>query len=95
MMKLEFSAYVQAFEDNNVTNRNKTRSIGSITLPVTPNKSCEYKFMSLNTGQLPYRRQFTILYITDNVIARMNELKKRDKQPLINNGTPSVEWRPG
>ena len=55
-MKVEFGAYVQAFEDNTVTNTNNTRSSGAIALSVTPNKNKQYKFMSLNTGRLIYRR---------------------------------------
>ena len=37
-MKLEYGQYVQAFQDNKITNTNETRSIGTIVLFVTPKK---------------------------------------------------------
>ena len=41
-MKLEYGQYVQAFQDNKITNSNGTRSIRAIALSVKPNKSGEY-----------------------------------------------------
>ena len=31
---------------------------------------------------------------TENIIARVHELSKRDKQPMTNDGTPSIKQRP-
>ena len=51
--------------------------------------------MNLNTGRIVHRRKFTPLPITDNVIRRVHELAIHDGQKLIDNGMPSIEWRPG
>ena len=94
-MKFEFGAYGQAFQNNSPTNTNTTRSVGAIALSMTPNKYGEYNFMSLNTGRIVDWRKVTPLPITDNVIRRVHELAKHDGQKLIDNGMPSIEWRPG
>ena len=94
-MKFEFGAYGQAFQSNKITNTNTTRAVGAIALSMTPNKNGEYKFMSLSTGRLIHRKQFKVLPITDDVIKRVHELGRRDKQKAIDKGEISVEWRPG
>ena len=88
-IKLEFGTYIQAFEDKNVTNTNRTVSIDTTALLVTLNKSCEYKFISLSTGRLLHRGP--VLPITDNVIARLHELAKTGKQPIIDDDIASIE----
>ena len=94
-MKLEFGSYVQAFEENEITNNTNTRAIGAIALSTTPNNSGEYRFMCLNTGRPISRRKYKVLPITNLVIKRINELAIKEKQPAIQGETPLIEWRPG
>ena len=61
---------------------------------MTPSATGTYEFMSLHTGQLLRRKQFTILPITPAVIAQVERLAIHKKQPLIVGGCPLLEWRP-
>ena len=73
-LKIEFGAYAQIFEDNNITNTPDTRSIGGVALASFPNENGKYPFMNLNTGRVLWRRRFTEIPITDLVIQRVHLL---------------------
>ena len=94
-LKIEFGAYAQVFEDNDVTNTADTRSIGGIALASFPKENGKYPFMNLNTGRLLWRRRFTKLLIADLVIQRVHQLATNDKQKTIVGGNTLVEQRPG
>jgi hypothetical protein len=82
-MRIEFGAYAQVFEDNDPTNTNKSRSVGSIALTATGNDSGDYYFMSLATGARISRHNWTELPITDTAIARVEAIAANKGQPLI------------
>ena len=62
--KLQFGEYVQVHEENTPTNSMQPRSTGAIALGSTYNIQSGYKFLSLNTGKLIYRRAFTVIPLT-------------------------------
>ena len=79
--KLEYGQYVQVHEENNPTNSMHPRATGAIALGSTYNLQTGYKFMSLNTGKLIHRRNFTIIPISQDVINRVNEFGMRQNRP--------------
>ena len=92
--KLEFGAYVQVFEDNLPSNTTKARTRGAIALYHTGNAAGDYFFMSLTTGTVIQRHQWTELPITDDAIARVHELAIEQNQPLLEGDSPRFEWSP-
>ena len=94
-MKIDFGAYAQVFEENQVTNNQDTRAIGCVALASYPNDNGKFPFLNLNTGRVIHRRQFTEIPITDLVINRVHQLAITDKQRNIVGGSPLIEWRPG
>ena len=61
----------------------QSRTLGAITLG--PDKSARggYHFMNLNTGRKIHRRTWTPLPMPDEVIVRVEQLGKKDKQPKL------------
>ena len=93
-MKVDFGAYVQVFEDNDPTNSTKSRRTGAIALNPTGNAQGDYHFMSLKTGRRLARRQWTVIPATIDVITAVEDIAKREGQPLIAGGCPIFEWKP-
>ena len=93
-LKLEFGSFVHAFEDNNPTNTNRSRLVEALVLSITTNQSGFYRFLSLCTGKIVCRKQYTVLPMTELVIRRVHELAELEGQPLIRNGCPDFEWGP-
>jgi len=93
-MKIDFGSYVQVFEDNDPTNTTKSRRTGAIVLNPTGNAQGDYHFMSLTTGRRLARRQWTLVPMTDAVIAAVEARAEAERQPLIAGGCPTFEWRP-
>ena len=70
-MRIELGAYAQVFEDNDPSNTSKARSLGAIALSPTGNAAGDYYFLSLASGKLITRHQWTELPITETAIARI------------------------
>jgi hypothetical protein len=51
--------------------------------------------MSLSTGRRLHCYQWTELPVPDYVIDRVEEMATKEKQPVMTNGHPIFEWRPG
>jgi hypothetical protein len=91
-LKITFGAYAQVYEST--TNTTKSRSIGVVALKPS-NERGGYYFMSLSTGRRLHCYQWTELPVPDYVIDRVEEMAAREKQPVMTNGHPIFEWRPG
>jgi hypothetical protein len=59
------------------------RTVGAIYLGPTGNIQGSYKFLNLRTGKRIPRRRWTSLPMPQEVIDRVNELGKADKQPEL------------
>jgi hypothetical protein len=94
-LKIEFGAYALVYEANDLTNTNKAKSTGAITLTQTGNAQGGYFFMSLTTGKRLSRQQWDELPMPDGVIATVEAMAEVQRQPIFDNGTPSFEWSPG
>ena len=66
--RLAFGDYAQTHEEHNPTNSMNERTIGAICLGPMENFQGGYKFMSLRTGKLIHRRNFTPILMTQEVI---------------------------
>ena len=82
-MSLKLGVYVQLFEGTK--NTQHSRSVGAVALN-SSNEKRGYYFMSLRTGRNIHGFIWTELPITEELIARVGELGKEDKQPLMENG---------
>jgi hypothetical protein len=91
-LKITFGAYAQVYEST--TNTTKSRSIGAVALKPS-NERGGYYSMSLSTGRRLHCYQWTELPVSDYVIDRVEEMVTKEKQPVMTNGHPIVEWRPG
>ena len=94
LLRLEFGAYVQVFDDTWPTNTPRSRSLGAIALGPTGNASGAYFFMSLATGARISRTQWTELPIPDTAIARVEALALHDGMPLLQASGLVVETSP-
>jgi hypothetical protein len=81
-LRIDIGAYAQVFESPNPTNTPISRSLGAIALEPTGNADGSYHFLSLATGALIPRNQWTECPITDATVARVAALAIRDGQPL-------------
>ena len=94
VLSLEFGTYVQVFEDNDPTNTPRARSLGAIALDPTGNAQGDYNFLSLASGSKLSRHHWTALPMTDTAIACVEALAIADDQPLIQERSFVIEWRP-
>lgn len=93
-IKIPFGSYAQVAVDKAITNTPRPRTLGCIVLdPIGINQ--KYRFMSLETGRKVSGRIARILPVTDEVISRVNEIGREQKQPVIQDGRLLFEWRPG
>jgi hypothetical protein len=51
--------------------------------------------MSLTTGRRISRQQWTDLPMPDGVIAAVEDMAAVERQPIMGNGGPVIEWIPG
>jgi hypothetical protein len=79
MCQLPFSAYTQVHDDLEVTNTMESRTTGAINLRPTGNIQGSHKFLSLNTGGIIIRRNWTELPVPSDVINRLNDLTRIKK----------------
>ena len=94
MTQLNFGDYVQAFVVRNKTNKNEERGVGAIALYPTDNGQGSWIFMSLLTGKCIHRYQWDIIPITEDIVARVEDLTLLEGQPIIATNF-TYEWREG
>ena len=94
-LKLEFGAYCQVSEDIEPTNTPNTRTTGAICLGPTEENDGKYLFMSLATGDVLTRGNFTELPLPNEAIATVEAMGRKQNQPRIRGDVPLFEWRPG
>lgn len=80
---LNFRDYVQTHVPATKTNTNESRTTGAITIYHPRNKQCSWYFMSLNTDKRIYRHTWDIIPIRNDVINRVNTIRKIDVQPIV------------
>jgi len=72
-----------------------TRETAAIALTPTGNDQGGYWFLSLVTGARLSRKQWDILPMPQNIIARVEQMALEQHQPLMVSGMPIFEWAPG
>ena len=83
IMKLNFGDYMHAHLSAETTNTNEPRTTGYIALYPANGAQDSWYFMSLVTGKRIHRYQWTVLLISKEVLARVNTIAIREKQPLV------------
>ncbi|GAX15524.1 hypothetical protein FisN_6Hu141 [Fistulifera solaris] len=91
-LKLEFGTYAQVYDAPKPSNTPRSRTHGAIALNSTGNAGGAYYFMSLASGELIVRHQWTVCRITEAVVNQVELLATQDKQPLIQKTGLIVEW---
>ena len=94
-LRLDLGEYVQVFEANLPTNTPATRTTGALALCIARNNPGAYNFMSLTTGRVITRRQWTQLPMPTEVIAHVNQMAQAESQPPMPHGEPIFELTPG
>jgi hypothetical protein len=94
-LRLDLGEYVQVFEANLPTNTPATRTTGALALCIARNNSGAYNFMSLATGRVITRRQWTRIPLPTEVIAHVNQMAQAERQPPMPHGEPIFELTPG
>ena len=89
---IDFGSYVVLY--TTTTNDMKRRSVPCIALNPTNNFG-GYNFMSLESGRKLHGYKWKELPMDDWVIARVEEIAKKEGQPKLVNKTPIFEWTPG
>ena len=69
------------YEPNSNTNDQEAGTVGAIVL--YPKNSKSWYFMSLETGKRIHRHGWTAQSISKEVLARVNYLGKKQKQPRV------------
>jgi hypothetical protein len=77
--KIGFGEYVQVHEDDQITNTLKERTLAAISLG---NLQGSYKFLSLTTGKVVKRRDWTHVPMTGRVIELLNSRAERENLNL-------------
>jgi hypothetical protein len=94
-MNIEFEAYAQVYEDINPTNTQKARTTGAIALTPTGNAQGGFYFLSLVTGRKLSRQQWDELPMPKGIIATVELMAQTENQPIVGDGAPLFEWKPG
>jgi len=80
------------FEAHSPLNTPRSRTHGAIALAATGKAGGAFYFLSLASGEVISRHQWTICPIQEEVIGRFEILAMKDKQPLIQSTGLVVEW---
>ena len=93
-LPLEIGSNVQLLDRS--VNTIRSRTIGAIALNPTGDATGTYHFMSLKMGQVLTKGpgSWTEVPITDIAIARVEALVKHKGQPMVQDSSLLVEWRP-
>ena len=89
---ITFGSYALVY--SGTTNTMKGRATPAISLKMSNSAGGHY-FMSLYTGKQIHGYKWDELPIDEYVIDRVEFLAEQEKQPMMKNGMPSFEWRPG
>ena len=81
--QLSFRSYAQFYKDNQPTNTQQPRTIGTICLGPTGDLQGGYKFFNLTTEKIITRRNWTALPIPMEVIDRVNRIGQAQVQPSL------------
>ena len=84
---------MQRFEDNTPSNTLKSRALGAIALSPTGNAQGDYYFMLPATGKKLSRHSWTVLLMTDTVIARVEAIALYQRPSSGNPTNPSLTTR--
>ena len=90
--RIEFGSYAQVFDAPSPSNTPRSRTHGAIALGATGNAGGACYFLSLASGDVLMRHQWTVCPIQEEVIGRVEVLAIKDKQPLIQSTGLVVEW---
>ena len=88
--KAGFGSYVQTHEENFPRNSMQSRTLGAITLGPDISARGVYYFMNLNTGKKIHRRNWTPVPMPNEVITRVEQLRRKDGQPKLMVNTDKV-----
>ena len=91
-LRINFGTYAMVYLET--TNNMKHRSIPAIVLNPSNDHGGHY-FMSLFTGKQVNSKPWTEIPMTEEVIERVEDLAKKDGQPLMADGYPIFKRRPG
>jgi hypothetical protein len=80
---LQFGSYLLAHQEPSPTNTQAAQTVGAICLGPTGNIHGSYKFLNLRTGKHITHRRWTQLPMPQEVIDRVNQLGKADRQPEL------------
>ena len=81
--KLNFGDYVQVYRIKGVTNTNKARSVGAISLYQSGNEQGGWICMSLSSGKRIHCYKWEVLLVGEDVDNRVHELALKEGQPKI------------
>lgn len=79
-IKARFGSYCEEFEDNDITNTQKDRTIWGICLGPTSNMQGTYKFFDLNTGHVVKRRTFKVIPTPDQDVDLVKNWGRKSQQ---------------
>ena len=94
VIKLNFGDYVQAYNAKKITNNNKSRAVGAISLYPSGNEVGGWYFISLATGQEVHRNGWTELHMGDDVLQRVKHIALKQGQINIDSNF-KYEWELG
>lgn len=76
--RIPFGAYAQVHDDAAVTNTMETRTTGALNMGPTGNTQGAHRFLSLKTGEIIVRRNWTEMPMPAEAIDQMMELVEKD-----------------
>jgi hypothetical protein len=77
--RIPFGTYAQVHDDPKTTNTMEARTIGAINMGPTGNVHRTHIFLSLKTGEVIVRRNWTEMPIPSEAIVRIQELSRKEK----------------
>ena len=86
VITLNFRDYVQVYNAKKITNTNKSRAVGAITLYPSGNDVGGWYFMSLAAGKEIHRNGWTELPMGDEVLQRVKHVALKEGQINIDSG---------
>ena len=91
MMEITYGDYVEVHEDRQVKNTQEARTTGAIALYPSETQGKSWYLMSLDTGMIIHKSQWTHLPITQQIIDRVTEIAEKEDQPNISTNF-TYEW---
>ena len=85
---MKFGSYAQVFDAPSPSNTPQSCTHGAIALGATGNAGGVFYFLSLASGEVLSRHQWTVCPIQEEVI----KIAIKDKQPIIQSTGFVVEW---